>query len=275
MDVLRRAADSAVMGPLGAAHGRGRSVHRSARVRHDGEIAAAPSSQTPPVPSPPPLPLAPRWSLTLTFGGFAALFVLGLRLWLEYVGPIPGDRWSWEAFSGSAWNSPLNDLSIFFSVIATPQLAAITVPVIAWFAWRAAGTRAAALVLVAATGVFLNLAIKRLSGPTPEWRAEHPTLWLANYPSGHVVYAVTVFGAAAWLAWGRRRDIAAVLLVLIAAMGPFRVIADAHYLSDVLAGYAVGAAWLLLAGSLTLPHRSVAPAATPPASPGQDAAAAL
>jgi len=72
-----------------------------------------------------------------------------------------------------------------------------------------------------------------------------------SFPSGHAMAAMTLGGAIVFLGWPRCRTLrqqvllatitgAAVLLV-----GLSRVYLGAHYPSDVAAGYAAGAAWLL------------------------------
>jgi undecaprenyl-diphosphatase len=56
-----------------------------------------------------------------------------------------------------------------------------------------------------------------------------------------------VFGIVAWFAWHHgRRDAALILGGLVVAMGPARVLASAHLPSDVLGGYLLGGAWLLV-----------------------------
>ena len=84
-----------------------------------------------------------------------------------------------------------------------------------------------------------------------------------SFPSGHTVWAVTVFGVLGVLAIQRRRwRVAAVCVVIVAVMGPSRVLLGVHWLSDVVAGFAIGFAWLiglLLAGmSWAARDRSVA-----------------
>ena len=77
-----------------------------------------------------------------------------------------------------------------------------------------------------------------------------------SYPSGHTVYATTVFGMLAWLAWEHgRRDAAVVLAGLVVAMGPARVLSSAHLASDVVGGYLLGSAWLLVAVTAYAPPR--------------------
>jgi membrane-associated phospholipid phosphatase len=74
-----------------------------------------------------------------------------------------------------------------------------------------------------------------------------------SYPSGHALVSIAVYGALAWLIWSglrspRARAVCLVgAAVLVAAIGFSRLYLGVHYLSDVLAGYCAGIAWLLLA----------------------------
>ena len=72
-----------------------------------------------------------------------------------------------------------------------------------------------------------------------------------SFPSGHATGAMACYGMLAFLlmrvapaAW--RPAIAASLLGLIAAVGLSRVLLHVHFASDVLAGWAVTAAWIAL-----------------------------
>lgn len=72
-----------------------------------------------------------------------------------------------------------------------------------------------------------------------------------SYPSGHVLFFVVFFGFFAYLAWihfaGRTRVIViAICGVLILLIGPSRVFLGAHWASDVLGSYIIGAIWLFL-----------------------------
>lgn len=186
----------------------------------------------------------------------AALCVLGvlvLRLWLKWAGPLPGDRWAQAHVEQVNLMEPWRDFGTFFSVIGGQPIALLSGCVALWFVWRELGIRAVQFVGLACVGVFANMVLKVLSGPTPlmveKFGDPSPGL---NYPSGHTVYGVVMFGSLAWLAWSRgRRDIAAVMIALSIAMGPSRVIVDAHFVSDVVAGYMAGFAWLLFAALLT------------------------
>jgi membrane-associated phospholipid phosphatase len=170
--------------------------------------------------------------------------VLALRLWLQWVGPLPGDRWALTRNDYNNQSATMLDLGNFFQVIGTPLPAVITVAWASVFVRRAEGARGVAFVLLAACAVFFNSVLKELSGTTPLAATKFPGA--LNYPSGHVAYATAVFGSVAVLAWRHRRyDIVAVLVFLIALMGPFRVSIGAHQVSDVIAAYLVGIAWLV------------------------------
>jgi membrane-associated phospholipid phosphatase len=74
------------------------------------------------------------------------------------------------------------------------------------------------------------------------------------FPSGHSIRAAAVAGAVAWLLtrWYPHRRAAAwsIAIVVPAAVGASRVYQGAHWATDVLAGIAVGAAWLAVVLSL-------------------------
>jgi membrane-associated phospholipid phosphatase len=76
-----------------------------------------------------------------------------------------------------------------------------------------------------------------------------------SFPSGHAFGSIAFYGLLAYLglrllpARYHRRVIAASVL-LIGVVGCTRVLLQVHYFSDVVAGYASGACWLLLCMSL-------------------------
>jgi membrane-associated phospholipid phosphatase len=77
-----------------------------------------------------------------------------------------------------------------------------------------------------------------------------------SYPSGHAVASTAVYGALAWIlasALGRPRSRVACFggaAVLVGAIGFSRLYLGVHYLSDVVAGYCAGVAWLLVAAEV-------------------------
>ena len=90
------------------------------------------------------------------------------------------------------------------------------------------------------------------------WNRQRPRLiadgiaapGLHSFPSGHVALMIAVYGLLAWL-WCRasrhvvERLLAVVLLAsLLLVTGAARVRLGSHWPSDILAGYAIGIAWL-------------------------------
>ena len=73
-----------------------------------------------------------------------------------------------------------------------------------------------------------------------------------SFPSGHALVSLAVYGSVALVLAQRLRNRASRILVvataaaLIAAIGFSRLYLGVHFLSDVLAGYAAGVAWLAL-----------------------------
>ncbi len=71
-----------------------------------------------------------------------------------------------------------------------------------------------------------------------------------SFPSGHAFGAVVFYGMLAYvllrLSPRFHRAIIAAAILLIGVVGISRILLQVHYFSDVLAGYAAGAAWLVL-----------------------------
>jgi membrane-associated phospholipid phosphatase len=77
-----------------------------------------------------------------------------------------------------------------------------------------------------------------------------------SYPSGHALVSLAVYGALAYVLVGRSRSRSvraagmAAAVLLAAAIGFSRLYLGVHYLTDVLAGYSVALAWLLVIAPL-------------------------
>jgi len=69
-----------------------------------------------------------------------------------------------------------------------------------------------------------------------------------SFPSGHATVAVALYAYLAFLYWGRRKKLIYIITIfIILAIGFSRLYLGAHYLSDVLAGYAVGLLFFVVA----------------------------
>jgi undecaprenyl-diphosphatase len=118
--------------------------------------------------------------------------------------------------------------------------------------WRRRRVNDAAFLVVAFLGAeVVNGALKlAFHRPRPELAFLH--LETYSFPSGHSTAVTAAFGALAFLLWPamrsvrRRVALVAATVCLIALVGFSRLYLGVHYLSDVLGGFALGAAWLSL-----------------------------
>lgn len=91
--------------------------------------------------------------------------------------------------------------------------------------------------------------VMRRTRPVTEYVSR---MWFKSYsfPSGHSVGAVVAYGLIAYLAWQFASPltyaIAGVAVVLMALIGISRVYLGAHYPTDVIAGWLLGAAGLMV-----------------------------
>ena len=92
---------------------------------------------------------------------------------------------------------------------------------------------------------FISHWVGRVRPPTQIWI----TLHIPGFPSGHAMASVVLFGFLAYLLVPRIQSVVGkgllivVTILIILFVGFTRVFTAAHYLTDVLAGYAVGIAW--------------------------------
>jgi undecaprenyl-diphosphatase len=121
--------------------------------------------------------------------------------------------------------------------------------------------RAALTALLTMTGgMALNVLVKELVGRQRPL-LEDPVVVAAGhaFPSGHTMNATICYAllAGAVLFSGlvppsRRRTLLVALLVAVPLLvGSSRVVLDVHYVSDVLGGWTLGLAWVLLVAALT------------------------
>ena len=124
--------------------------------------------------------------------------------------------------------------------------------------------------LAAAAVVLLTTLLKDLLSPSMlaveiGHRYQYPVDGF--FPSGHTAYATAIFGACVVLAkYARRYTLALCFVIAIVLMGVTRVLAGAHYPSDVIGGYLIGGAWLCMLLALApgrVPDPSVRPARPP------------
>jgi undecaprenyl-diphosphatase len=114
-----------------------------------------------------------------------------------------------------------------------------------------------AMVVIGLAGsslLFLSLSnlIGRTRPPTQIWIIEK----IPGFPSGHAITVVVFYGLLAYLLAPKMLSAFWKIVVVLAALliigfiGFSRIFTGGHYLTDVLAGYAVGIAWFGMAYTL-------------------------
>ncbi|WP_354004380.1 phosphatase PAP2 family protein [Ramlibacter pallidus] len=150
----------------------------------------------------------------------------------------------WFAAHRTGW---LNAMMLFVAdAHETEKVLAATAVLAAWRAWRHDGADLRLLAVVPA-GMLVNLALKHAfqrDRPVLEDPLVHLTTY--SFPSGHAVASTVFYGALCLLAWhharapGLRAAAAAGAAAMVLLVCASRVYLGAHYLSDVIAGVAVG-----------------------------------
>jgi membrane-associated phospholipid phosphatase len=102
----------------------------------------------------------------------------------------------------------------------------------------------------------IESAVKQLSHrprPPIDQAVDHFTRFA--FPSGHAIYAITIYGMIAVLlslvSRQRQRRLAVLAIwvgatLIVALVGSSRIYLGAHWLTDVVGGYILGAAWLII-----------------------------
>jgi membrane-associated phospholipid phosphatase len=161
----------------------------------------------------------------------------------------------------------LTTLAVLVTTLgSTVAMALLAVAVGAWCWWR--GRRADAVLAVGAMAgaslVFrlLKVWLDRSRPPAADRLVAETN---ESLPSGHATMSIVVVGTIVVLAWAGRGAWARAAMVgaaaaWIGAVGTTRVYLGVHWVSDVLAGWAVGAAWLALCVTVWLRWRARVPA---------------
>ncbi|WP_020200954.1 MULTISPECIES: phosphatase PAP2 family protein [Cupriavidus] len=130
---------------------------------------------------------------------------------------------------------------------------AVALAVLAWLAWRRAWVAAAywvgALLGARACVMVLKLALAR-GRPA----SIYDGLESFSFPSGHAASSMVTYGFLAFLLclrqpWRVRMPVVALTAVAVALICLSRLYLGMHWLSDVLAGCALGFAWIVLLGT--------------------------
>lgn len=181
----------------------------------------------------------------------AILLFLALQVILQ--GPLTRVDQEVTLFFALRRQEWLTRFTLFFAdAHDTVRVLAATALIAMWRFWRR-DLRDVRLLAVVPAGMLLNVALKHLfQRPRPV--LEEPLVHIStfSFPSGHAVASTVFYGALCALVFAHTRSpalralavLAAMVMVLLVSFS--RVYLGAHYLSDVIAGAAVGLACLLL-----------------------------
>ncbi|MGI8528517.1 MAG: phosphatase PAP2 family protein [Geodermatophilaceae bacterium] len=198
------------------------------------------------------------------------LLLFGLLLWLVVVLPLGllvGSRWEpllrWDRAVVDLLQPPAADSPAYQGVLSVVTTAGTTwfrllvlLPVAIW-ACRTGRMRLGWLLVACATPIgFVTSGLKLIVGrerpdfPEPIYLSDS-----LSHPSGHASGVVTLVGlllVAFLRLQPRRHRIATVIggIALVLAVGLTRMALGAHYPSDILAGFALGAGWVLVLTAL-------------------------
>lgn len=201
---------------------------------------------------------------SLLFAGQAGLIVFVLLLvgYLTRFRPLlAADRSILDALApyavpGSPWVHAQEAVSAVFGP-ATFRVAAAVVGVIALLRGR---MRAALFLVIGigASGLLITVIKIVVDRPRPDEAVV--AAFGSSFPSGHALSAivgVTSFVLLLWPVVARpwRRVIVPIGALLVIAVGFSRLALAVHHLSDVVAGYGLGLAWVALAYAVTRPGR--------------------
>lgn len=194
-----------------------------------------------------------RWPIVgLCLFVFGSLVFGGLAYNLKAQGPLLGtDRAIAVALPAIGLNSPPYVKSIMDAgfYVGSQVIVGLGILLGVYFLikhyWRELAMVAIGLVGSSLLFYSLSTFFARVRPPTQMWIIEK----IPGFPSGHAITVVVFYGLLAYLLAPKMRSafgkgmVVAVALIIIGFVGFTRVFTGGHYLTDVLAGYAVGIAW--------------------------------
>ncbi len=199
------------------------------------------------------LPIRAVLALTLAASASGAAAVLMLAMaWQGSADGLWIDRRA-AALVGQSWSAPFAGLMQALTHLGDPKTLTVVGAAVATFLFLRRQPVFALGWLSALVGnAWLNPALKELFmrlRPADDIGVSAALGY--SFPSGHSSGAMVTYGMFAYLVWrmsALRSGLAmlALALITILAVGVSRVYLQVHFLSDVLAGYASGAAWLAL-----------------------------
>ena len=184
--------------------------------------------------------------------GIVGVLAVALSISAYWLSPFPGDLKLTLWFQSIHSNALLRIME-WFSFIAGSWHAAVLVVIGCGILWWRVGRREAVLAAAAGLTTFVDFALKIIIGklrPPSSLINVFVVVQGNGYPSGHAFFSMVFLGLMAYFAYNYilnpavRRTIVASLIVVILMIGLSRIYLGAHWPSDVLGGYLLGATFL-------------------------------
>ncbi|MCX6467858.1 MAG: phosphatase PAP2 family protein [Corynebacteriales bacterium] len=165
---------------------------------------------------------------------------------------VDHDVTEWVADHRTAW---LTDVFRVITTVGNTAAMTLIAIVAAIVLWRIGSRDRAVTVLIgSASGWLLMQALKHLvARPRPEPRFRVIAIDTYSFPSGHAMMSAVVLGLVAVAAWQTSVWVRAHAPVLAIApiasllIGASRIYLGVHWTTDVVAGWLIGAIWVVLA----------------------------
>jgi undecaprenyl-diphosphatase len=204
-----------------------------------------------------------RYGVRLTVAGLAIALVAIPFSTLTFNVMEDGPLIRWDGDISNAMNRWVHRNDWVIPVLNTvswlgrPPFLAIWVVATAVWCWRHSRHRLAIFVVATTLmgGIVDTLVKMAVNRPRPE--VDHPvtTAFGKSFPSGHAMSSLITYGAICLLLvpavaprWRKLLVAATAFLVLL--IGASRLLLGVHFLTDVLGGYILGAAWLAAAAAV-------------------------
>jgi membrane-associated phospholipid phosphatase len=182
-----------------------------------------------------------------------AAFALLAQAYVAQSPTVRLDAWVADGLHAHLVPSATGALAAITTLGSTPALALVAAAASTYLLGRGRRLDAALPVAAMVGAQLLTWGLKAIfERPRPSFNDPVATATWFSFPSGHALSSIALYGAIAYLASRSLRSANARFAVLggtallVAAIGFSRLYLGVHYLTDVLAGYSAGLAWLLL-----------------------------
>lgn len=196
----------------------------------------------------------PVIGLVIVLLGGLVFAALGYNLLVK--GPlVQVDQSVHQTFYAAAKAAPpiVNEIMLFGFFLGKQVVQVIVTILMVYFIYKRFWPELAMLIISSPVGSILwNFIIGYFNRPRPAEQTGLPITTIPSFPSGHAMSALICYGFLAYVLIPKmpsrfwKWTVGIVILAIVLFDGFSRVFQGNHYLTDVLAGYALGLAWAAL-----------------------------